>query len=143
MRNLEREIGAVCRKVVTTIAEEKARQTWRSRPRRCASSSGGRTSLATKRSPCAPAIPGVATGLAYTPVGGDVLFIEATRMPGGKGFQVTGSVGNVMQESARAALSYVRSRAETLGLDRISSINPISTCTSRPARSPKMAHRPV
>jgi ATP-dependent Lon protease len=63
-------------------------------------------------------IPGVATGLAYTPVGGDVLFIEATRMPGGKNFQVTGSVGNVMQESARAALSYVRSRAETLGIDQ-------------------------
>ena len=63
-------------------------------------------------------IPGVATGLAYTPVGGDVLFIEATRMPGGKNFQITGSVGNVMQESARAALSYVRSRAETLGLDQ-------------------------
>ena len=56
--------------------------------------------------------PGVATGLAWTPVGGDVLFIEATRMPGSKGFIITGSVGNVMQESARAALSLVRSRAE-------------------------------
>jgi ATP-dependent Lon protease len=62
-------------------------------------------------------LPGVATGLAWTPVGGDVLFIEATRMPGGKGFQITGSVGNVMQESARAALSFVRSRAESLGLE--------------------------
>ena len=55
-------------------------------------------------------IPGVATGLAWTSVGGDVLFIEATRMPGSKGFQITGSVGNVMQESAHAALSYVRSQ---------------------------------
>jgi len=64
------------------------------------------------------AVPGVATGLAYTPVGGDILFIEATRMPGSKGFQVTGSLGNVMQESARAALSYVRSRAEALGLEK-------------------------
>jgi ATP-dependent Lon protease len=63
-------------------------------------------------------IPGVATGLAYTPVGGDVLFIEATRMPGSKGFQITGSLGNVMQESAHAALSFVRSRAEPLKLDR-------------------------
>jgi ATP-dependent Lon protease len=63
-------------------------------------------------------IPGVATGLAYTPVGGDVLFIEATRMPGSKGFQITGSVGNVMQESAHAALSFVRSRAESLNLDQ-------------------------
>jgi ATP-dependent Lon protease len=63
------------------------------------------------------AIPGVATGLAWTPVGGEVLFIEATRMPGGKGFKVTGSIGNVMQESAQAALSYVRSRADHLGID--------------------------
>jgi ATP-dependent Lon protease len=62
-------------------------------------------------------MPGVATGLAYTPVGGDVLFIEATRMPGSKGFQITGSLGNVMQESAHAALSFVRSRAEPLKLD--------------------------
>ena len=62
-------------------------------------------------------IPGVVPGLAWTPFGGDVLYIEATRMPGGKGFQVTGSIGNVMQESARAALSYVRSRAEKLGLE--------------------------
>ncbi len=62
-------------------------------------------------------IPGVATGLAYTPTGGEVLFVEATRMPGSKGFQLTGSLGDVMQELARAALSYVRSRAEELGLD--------------------------
>jgi ATP-dependent Lon protease len=62
-------------------------------------------------------VPGVATGLAYTPVGGEVLFIEATGMPGGKGFQITGSLGNVMQESARAALSYVRSRASKIGLE--------------------------
>jgi ATP-dependent Lon protease len=62
-------------------------------------------------------IPGVATGLAWTPAGGDILFIEATSMPGSKGFQLTGSLGNVMQESARAALSYVRSRAAELGLD--------------------------
>jgi ATP-dependent Lon protease len=62
-------------------------------------------------------IPGVVTGLAWTPVGGDVLFIEATRMPGKKSFQITGSVGNVMQESAAAALSYVRSKAKELNLD--------------------------
>jgi ATP-dependent Lon protease len=62
-------------------------------------------------------VAGVVPGLAWTPYGGDVLFIEATRMPGAKGFQVTGSVGNVMQESARAAMSYVRSHAEQLGLD--------------------------
>ena len=59
-------------------------------------------------------LPGVATGLAWTSVGGEVLFVEATRMPGSKGFQITGSIGNVMQESAFAALSFVRSHAEFL-----------------------------
>ena len=61
-------------------------------------------------------LPGIVPGLAYTPFGGDVLFVESTRMPGGRGFQVTGSIGNVMQESARAALSYVRSRADSLDI---------------------------
>ena len=61
--------------------------------------------------------PGIATGLVWTPVGGDIIFIEATRMPGGKGFTVTGQLGEVMQESARAALSYVRAEAEHLGID--------------------------
>jgi len=117
VRNLEREIGSVCRKVVTSVAEgnlekveitpEKVRE-YLGRPRYY-----GNEEIAER---CA--VPGVATGLAYTPVGGDILFIEATRMPGSKGFQVTGSLGNVMQESARAALSYVRSRAEALGLEK-------------------------
>ncbi|MBZ0275355.1 MAG: hypothetical protein K8I60_04385, partial [Anaerolineae bacterium] len=61
--------------------------------------------------------PGVATGLAWTPVGGDVLFVEAARMPGSKGFQYTGQLGEVMQESARTALSYIRSKAAELGVD--------------------------
>ncbi len=55
--------------------------------------------------------------MAWTAYGGTVLFVEATRMTGSKGFQITGSLGNVMQESARAALSYVRSRAETLDIE--------------------------
>ncbi len=117
VRNLEREIGAVCRKVVTTVAEGKADhieitphtvREYLGRPRYF-----GNEEVAARTS-----IPGVATGLAYTSVGGDVLFIEATRMSGGKGFQITGSLGNVMQESAKAALSYVRSRAEELKLDQ-------------------------
>jgi ATP-dependent Lon protease len=116
VRNLEREIGSVCRKVVTTIAEHKTEsieitsdkvREYLGRPH-----FWGNEEIALRTS-----IPGVATGLAYTPVGGDVLFIEATRMPGGKGFQITGSVGNIMQESARAALSYVRSRTDALKLD--------------------------
>ncbi len=62
-------------------------------------------------------IPGVATAVAWTPTGGDILFIEATKMPGGKGFTLTGQLGDVMKESAQAALSYVRSKAEELGID--------------------------
>jgi ATP-dependent Lon protease len=116
VRNLEREIGSICRKVVTVIAENKAKtvtvtptvvEEYLGRPHFF-----GNEEIAIRTS-----MPGVATGLAYTPVGGDVLFIEATRMPGSKGFQITGSLGNVMQESAHAALSFVRSRAEPLKLD--------------------------
>jgi ATP-dependent Lon protease len=115
VRNLEREIGSVCRKVATEIAEKKGERIqvnaenvpdFLGRPKFF-----GNEEIA-KRT----AVPGVSTGLAWTPVGGDVLFIEATRMPGNKSFQMTGSLGNVMQESARAALSYVRSRAAHLEL---------------------------
>jgi len=63
------------------------------------------------------AVPGVATGLAYTPVGGDVLFIEATSMKGKEDFVLTGQLGDVMKESARIALSYVRGHPDGLGLD--------------------------
>jgi len=116
VRNLEREIGAVCRKVVTRIAEGKTDpvtvdpetvREFLGRPRYFETEE-----IATRTSQ-----PGVAIGLAWTPVGGDILFIEATSMPGSKNFQLTGSLGNVMKESARAALSYVRSRAEKWGID--------------------------
>jgi len=63
-------------------------------------------------------IPGVATGLAVTPTGGDVLFVEATKMPGQKGLTITGQLGEVMKESAQAALSYIRSKADQLGVDK-------------------------
>jgi ATP-dependent Lon protease len=60
--------------------------------------------------------PGVAVGLAWTPTGGDVLFVETSRMPGKGRLETTGQLGDVMKESARAALTYIRSRAETLGI---------------------------
>jgi ATP-dependent Lon protease len=116
VRNLEREIGSVCRKIVTQVAEGKTGQIVVT-PELVQEYLGRPRYYGTEEIIQRTSIPGVATGLAWTPVGGDVLFIEATRMPGGKGFQVTGSLGNVMQESARAALSYVRSRAQELKLE--------------------------
>ncbi|WP_298008720.1 MULTISPECIES: endopeptidase La [Anaerolinea] len=111
VRNLEREIGSVLRKIATRITEQKqvspeitpeiVRELLGQPRYRTNDEINIRTSQ-----------PGVAIGLAWTPVGGDILFVEATRMPGAKGFIVTGSIGNVMQESARAALSLVRARAE-------------------------------
>ncbi len=62
-------------------------------------------------------VAGVATGLAWTPVGGDILFIETSKMPGKGALQITGQLGDVMQESAKAALTYVRSNADVLGVD--------------------------
>ena len=117
MRKLEREIDSVCRKVVTIIAENKTKSVVIT-PEKVHEYLGRPHFFGNEEIAIRTSIPGVATGLAYTPVGGDVLFIEATRMPGSKGFQITGSLGNVMQESAHAALSFVRSRAELLKLDQ-------------------------
>jgi ATP-dependent Lon protease len=116
VRSLEREIGSVCRKIVTRIAEGKT-EAVEIHADTVVELLGRPHFFADEEIQHRTSIPGVATGLAWTSVGGDVLFIEATRMPGSKGFQVTGSVGNVMQESARAALSYVRANAAQLGLD--------------------------
>jgi ATP-dependent Lon protease len=116
VRNLEREIGSVCRKVVTHIAEGKTAHVDIT-PETVVEFLGRPRFFSDEEIAKRTSVPGVATGLAWTPTGGEVLFIESTRMPGNKGFQITGSIGNVMQESARAALSYVRSRAGNLGLD--------------------------
>jgi ATP-dependent Lon protease len=118
VRNLERQIGTICRKSVAKIA-------------------GGETGGGAEAITITPEvvreylkkekfesetsetimIPGIATGLAVTPVGGDILFIEATRMKGKGEFTLTGQLGDVMRESARIALSYVRSKAADLGID--------------------------
>ncbi len=116
VRNLEREIGAICRKVGTRIAEGQVEKVV-VKPETVAEFLDRPIFYGTEELNVRTSMPGVVPGLAWTPFGGDVLYIESTRMPGSKGFQVTGSIGNVMQESARAALSYVRSRAGELGLE--------------------------
>ncbi|HXQ33782.1 MAG TPA: endopeptidase La, partial [Anaerolineales bacterium] len=116
VRNLERKIGAVCRKVGTRIAEGKLKKA-KITPEMVEEYLDHPIFQSTEELSQRMSIPGVVPGLAWTPYGGDVLFVEATSMPGGKGFQVTGSVGNVMNESARAALSYVRSRTKQLSID--------------------------
>ncbi|MEJ2550877.1 MAG: endopeptidase La [Anaerolineales bacterium] len=116
VRNLEREIGRLCRKVATNVAEGKLDQADISKEQ-VRAYLGKPYYLGSEELADRTSVPGVATGLAYTPVGGDVLFIEATAMPGNKQFLLTGSLGQVMQESARAALSYVRSMSDELSLD--------------------------
>lgn len=124
VRNLEREVGKICRKVAANIAA--------SRPTESDMNSGAAPGPPVKiteeslgeylgkrrfqRDEIAERtrMPGVAIGLSWTMTGGAILFFEATKMPGKKGFVLTGQLGDVMKESAQAALSYVRSRATTL-----------------------------
>jgi ATP-dependent Lon protease len=114
VRNLERQIGAVCRRAAVRIAGGEATQV--------------RVDAADLTEVLGPpkfenevalraALPGVATGLAWTPVGGDILFIEASQTPGTGRLILTGQLGDVMKESAQAALTLVKSRAQALALD--------------------------
>ncbi|HYX76685.1 MAG TPA: endopeptidase La, partial [Gaiellaceae bacterium] len=113
VRNLERRIADLLRKAAREIAEGRAEKI-------AVDTRRARSWLGPRRFPADPrkrtAEPGVATGLAYTTVGGDVLFIEATAYPGKGNLTITGQLGDVMRESAQAALSWVRAHAETLGL---------------------------
>jgi len=106
VRNLERQIGTVCRKVARDVAEGKGNGKARISAKRARELLGRRRFFAEQRRRTKD--PGVATGLAWTPTGGDVLFIEATAMPGTGKLTITGQLGEVMKESAQAALSYVR-----------------------------------
>ena len=117
VRNLEREIGAVCRKIVTLIAEQGEIEQIEITPELIKEYLGKPKFFDLEEIVDRTSMPGVATGLAWTPTGGDVLFIEATSMPGKGNFQLTGSLGDIMKESAKAALSYVRSKATELGLE--------------------------
>jgi ATP-dependent Lon protease len=116
VRNLEREIGAVCRKVAREYAEGTRNR------KRTIHERAVRDLLGKKRFLHEVARrtsqPGVATGLAWTPVGGEVLFIEATAFPGDGRLQITGQLGDVMKESAAAALSYVKANARKWGADK-------------------------
>jgi ATP-dependent Lon protease len=115
VRNLEREIGSICRKIARRVAEGHSGSTVVTRevveemlgaPRRLDEEMVDRTKD-----------PGVAIGLAWTPVGGEVLFIEASRMAGGSNLTLTGHLGDVMKESARIALSWFRAHAPRYGVD--------------------------
>jgi ATP-dependent Lon protease len=114
VRSLEREIGRALRHAAVQIAEGSAEKVTIT-PKDLTAVLGpprfeGEIALRTS-------VPGVATGLAWTPVGGDILFIEATRVPGRGALILTGQLGDVMRESVQAALTLVKSRASQLGID--------------------------
>jgi ATP-dependent Lon protease len=113
LRNLEREIGQVCRKVARAVTEGRTERVELD-PERVREYLGPERFFAEVAERTAE--PGVVTGLAYTPNGGDILFIESTRMLGKKALTLTGSLGEVMKESAQTALSLIRSRALELGI---------------------------
>src|SRR5438093_8516808 len=114
VRNLEREIASVCRKVARARAEG------RTEPARitpdAVTSFLGAPGFEFEELAERTRVPGVATGMAWTPAGGDILFVEATRMPGTHTLTLTGQLGDVMKESVQAALSWVRSHAAELGI---------------------------
>ncbi len=112
VRNLERQIGTVLRKVARDVAEGKVDGKVRVSAKRARELLGKRRFFSEQRRRTKD--PGVATGLAWTPVGGEVLFIEATSMPGSGKLTITGQLGDVMRESAQAALSYVRGHVSEL-----------------------------
>jgi ATP-dependent Lon protease len=114
VRQLERELGSVCRAVATRVAEGLKETVTVDTEfiRSCLGPPKFLNEIALRTS-----LPGVATGLAWTPFGGDILFVEATKMAGDGKLLLTGQLGEVMKESAQAALSLVKSRAETLGIE--------------------------
>ena len=115
VRNLERELGSICRKLARMVAENgTGRRRFKVGPKRVRELLGRPRVFAETKRRTADA--GVATGLAVTSVGGDILFVEASAMPGSGHLTVTGQLGDVMKESAQAAVSYVRAHSGELGL---------------------------
>jgi ATP-dependent Lon protease len=115
VRNLERQIGTICRKIARQIAEGKADGKVKISAKRARELLGKRRFFAEQRRRTKD--PGVATGLAWTPVGGEVLFVEANAVPGSGKLTITGQLGEVMRESAQAALSLVRGHAKEVAPD--------------------------
>ena len=141
MRELERQLGKSLRKVAVRVAggadtpvvvDEPDLADLLGRQRFHAEDLADRVS-----------VPGVATGLAVTGAGGDVLFVEATSMEGEPGLQVTGQLGDVMKESAQIALSWVRSHRGDVARRRRRPQPAASTCTSPPGPCPRTARRPA
>jgi len=115
VRNLEREIAAICRGVAKDVASGSNQEKVFVNPEALHKFLGPVKfflEVAERTSE-----PGVATGLAWTPTGGDIIFVEATKMRGEKGLTLTGQLGDVMKESAQAALAYVRSKSKDLGIE--------------------------
>jgi ATP-dependent Lon protease len=112
VRNLERQIGTICRKIARQVAEGKAKGKVKVSANRARELLGKRRFFSETRRRTKD--PGVATGLAWTPVGGEVLFVEATAVPGSGNLTITGQLGEVMKESAQAALSWVRAQAKNI-----------------------------
>ena len=116
VRNLERQLAKLARKVATSIASAEKSDTVTVDPEDLRELLGKPTVYHTERDE-RTAVPGVATGLAVTGAGGDVLFVEASMIPGETGLTLTGQLGDVMKESAEIAVSYVRGHAADLGID--------------------------
>jgi ATP-dependent Lon protease len=115
VRNLERELGTILRKTATRIASAQVEAPVELTIEHVRDALGRQKVF--QEAAARTAVPGVATGLAVTGTGGDVLFVEATTMKGKDGLVLTGQLGDVMKESARIALSYVRGHAEELGIN--------------------------
>jgi ATP-dependent Lon protease len=115
VRNLEREIASICRAVARKVVEGESEipEVGEAEVREYLGPQKFFSEVAERIT-----APGIATGLAWTPAGGAILFVEATRMEGSKGLLLTGQLGDVMKESAQAGLSYVRSNAEAVGIDK-------------------------
>src|SRR5262249_44735217 len=138
VRNLERTVATVCRKVAKKIVERRKAEEVTAEPKATKKAKAPVEKATEGKTPVLPAADleemlgrpkytvgkaeeqnevGLTNGLAYTEAGGDLLQIEVSVVPGKGGVKITGKLGEVMQESAQTAMSYVRSRAEALGLD--------------------------